>query len=56
MWPPCSPDRLGGIIPSIENLPTKAVETSQVLYDTLGRPRGPRDVSAGGHAVTEGKV
>jgi hypothetical protein len=34
----------------------KAVETSQVLNDTLGRPRGPRDVSAEGHAVAEGKA
>ena len=28
-----------------EYLSAEAVETFQVLYDTLGRPRGPRNVS-----------
>jgi len=28
-----------------EHLAAEAVETFQVLYDTLGRPRGPRNVS-----------
>ena len=31
-------------------------KTSQVLNDTLGRLRGPRDVSAGGRTVADGKA
>src|SRR4051812_2988383 len=39
-----------------DNLSAEAVETFQVLYDTLGSPRGPRNVSAGGQAGADGKV